>query len=61
MRIYISQAGAHTGETVELVGWMYNSRSSGKLRFLLVRDGTGLMQCIVSKLERKRTKFVNDV
>jgi len=57
MRIYISQAGAHTGETVELAGWLYNSRSSGKLRFLLVRDGTGLMQCVVSKSDVSEEDF----
>jgi len=34
---------------VTLAGWLYNSRSSGKLLFLIVRDGTGLCQCVVEK------------
>ncbi len=34
---------------VTLSGWLYNSRSSGKLVFLILRDGTGLCQCIVEK------------
>ncbi len=37
------------GQTVTLAGWLYNSRSSGKLIFLIIRDGTGLCQCIVEK------------
>jgi asparaginyl-tRNA synthetase len=39
----------HEGEEVTLAGWLYNSRSSGKVQFLLLRDGTGLCQCIVEK------------
>jgi asparaginyl-tRNA synthetase len=35
------------GRRVELRGWLYNSRSSGKLRFLQVRDGSGIIQCVV--------------
>ncbi len=35
------------GQVVTLKGWLYNQRSSGKLRFLQVRDGTGIIQCVV--------------
>lgn len=35
------------GETVRVCGWLYNSRSSGKLRFLIVRDGSGYVQGVV--------------
>ncbi len=49
MRIYIDQASEHVGEEVEIAGWLYNKRSSGKLRFLILRDGTGLMQAVVFK------------
>ena len=35
------------GKTVALHGWLYGKRSGGKVVFLLVRDGTGLCQCIV--------------
>ena len=37
------------GQRVTLCGWLYNSRSSGKVQFLVLRDGTGLCQCIVEK------------
>jgi asparaginyl-tRNA synthetase len=39
----------HVDKEVSLFGWLYNSRSSGKVQFLIVRDGTGLCQCIVEK------------
>ena len=39
----------HTGSEVRLSGWVYHLRSSGKLVFLVLRDGTGLCQCIVEK------------
>ncbi len=51
MRIYIDQASGHVGEEVEIAGWLYNKRSSGKLRFLILRDGTGLMQATVSQAD----------
>lgn len=46
---YIDQLKDHIGETVTLKGWLYNSRSSGKLVFLQLRDGTGIVQCVVFK------------
>lgn len=49
MRIYIEDAGKHVGEEVQIAGWLYNKRSSGKLFFLIMRDGTGLMQQVVFK------------
>jgi len=48
---WIRDVGAHDGQTVTLKGWLYNQRSSGKIRFLQVRDGTGVMQCIVFRKE----------
>jgi len=45
----IERAGAFSGQQVTLSGWVYNTRSSGKIRFLLLRDGTGLMQCVFVK------------
>jgi asparaginyl-tRNA synthetase len=47
--VYIEDIGRHDGETVTLKGWLYNRRSSGKLHFLLLRDGTGILQCVVFK------------
>jgi asparaginyl-tRNA synthetase len=46
---YIDQLAGKIGETVTLKGWLYNSRSSGKLVFLQLRDGTGTVQCVVFK------------
>ena len=48
-RVYIEEIGKHVGEEVILKGWLYNRRSSGKIHFLQVRDGTGVIQAVVSK------------
>ena len=48
---YIEDISSHEGETVEIRGWLYNARSSGKLRFLLIRDGTGIIQAVAFKKE----------
>jgi asparaginyl-tRNA synthetase len=48
-KIYISDAKDHVGKEVRIHGWLYNKRSSGKLWFLLLRDGTGLMQAVFFK------------
>ncbi len=48
-KVYISETGDYEGREVLLEGWLYNKRSSGKLRFLLVRDGTDIIQCVVFK------------
>jgi asparaginyl-tRNA synthetase len=47
--VYIEDIGRHEGAEVTLKGWLYNRRSSGKLHFLQVRDGTGVLQCVVFK------------
>ncbi len=41
----------HAGHAVTIRGWLYNQRSSGKLQFLEVRDGTGIVQAVVAKKE----------
>ena len=46
---YINQLSEHVGEEVTLKGWLYNLRSSGKLLFPQLRDGTGVVQCVVFK------------
>jgi asparaginyl-tRNA synthetase len=48
-RIRIEEAHAHTGESVEIAGWLYNLRRSGKIAFPILRDGSGLMQCVAVK------------
>jgi asparaginyl-tRNA synthetase len=47
--VYIENVGAHEGSEVTLRGWVYNKRSSGKLQFVLLRDGTGIIQCVAFK------------
>jgi len=49
--VYIQQIASHEGKSVTLRGWLYNKRSSGKLIFLQVRDGTGTIQCVVFRPE----------
>ncbi|MFN3822230.1 MAG: OB-fold nucleic acid binding domain-containing protein, partial [bacterium] len=57
MIAYIDDIAKYSGEEVTLRGWLYNSRSSGKLIFLLLRDGTGIIQCVVSKSEVTDEEF----
>src|SRR6185503_21212744 len=45
----ISELATHIGDEVTLKGWLYNMRSSGKLLFPQLRDGTGIAQCVVAK------------
>ncbi len=45
----VSEISRHEGKTVVLEGWLYNSRSSGKIAFLSLRDGTGIIQCVLRK------------
>jgi asparaginyl-tRNA synthetase len=47
--IRIQDAPAHVGQTVEIRGWLVHRRSSGKVQFLVVRDGTGLLQCVAGR------------
>ncbi len=46
---YISGIAEYVGRDATISGWLYNIRSGGKLKFLLVRDGTGMIQAVVSK------------
>ncbi len=48
---YIEDIGKFEGKKVTLKGWLYNKRSKGKIHFLLVRDGTGIIQCVMMKDE----------
>ncbi len=49
MNITISQAPEHNEKTVTIGAWLENKRSSGKIAFLQLRDGTGFMQAVVAK------------
>ena len=49
VRSYVDDLKQQIGKEVSLQGWLYNKRSSGKIRFLLLRDGTGVVQCVMVK------------
>ncbi|HLH75488.1 MAG TPA: asparagine--tRNA ligase [Candidatus Binataceae bacterium] len=49
--VYIEALGRHVGQEVTLKGWLHNRRSSGKIHFLQVRDGSGICQCVASRAE----------
>jgi asparaginyl-tRNA synthetase len=48
---YISDLRRHVGEAVTLKGWLYNKRGSKSLFFLVLRDGSGMVQCVVNQSE----------
>ena len=49
MHVYIENIGGHEGQEVTIQGWLHNRRSSGKIHFLIIRDGTGFIQAVMSK------------
>lgn len=48
-KIFIKDLKQYDGKEVTLNGWVYNVRSIGKIWFLILRDGTGMLQCVVVK------------
>jgi asparaginyl-tRNA synthetase len=50
-RHWISELPAHVGETVAVQGWVVTTRSSGKIAFVVIRDGSGHVQGVVPKAE----------
>lgn len=49
LTVAISEASKHIGQAVSIKGWIYNRRSSGKILFLQIRDGTGVLQAVLSE------------
>jgi len=49
--VRIKDLPKHVGERVTVRGWLYNKRASGKLQFPIIRDGSGYLQCVMSKKE----------
>lgn len=47
----IAELSQHAGESVTVRGWLYHKRAGGKIRFLVVRDGSGYLQAVVSKAD----------
>ncbi len=58
-RAQISKISAFEGQEVTIKGWLYNKRSSGKLRFLLVRDGSAIIQCVVFRNDVSEQVFAD--
>lgn len=56
---YISEIAKHAGEEITIKGWLYNKRSSGKLAFLEIRDGSGLIQGVASKKDVSDETWAN--
>ncbi len=56
-RTTIDQLSRHVGAEVTLNGWLYNRRSSGKIHFLLLRDGSGICQCVASRADLGAESF----
>ncbi len=46
---YIADIAKYLGQEVTLQGWIYNSTQKGKLQFIMLRDGTGIIQCVLFK------------
>ena len=57
LKAYIGEIAPHVGQVVRLEGWVYNYRTGGKLFFLMLRDGTGIMQCVAFKPEIGADRF----
>jgi asparaginyl-tRNA synthetase len=55
--VYVEELAVHEGERVTINGWLAACRSSGKLSFLQVRDGTGTVQCVVSRADASPEVF----
>jgi asparaginyl-tRNA synthetase len=49
MHVYIEDIGVHVGDEITIKGWLHNRRSSGRIHFLILRDGTGFVQAVMSK------------
>lgn len=59
MRYYIEDLKNYIGQQVELKGWAFNLRGSKNYKFLILRDGTGLCQCVIAEDSCDKTSFQN--
>jgi len=57
--VYVKDIAAYEGQRVTIKGWLYNRTDKGKLQFLLVRDGTGIIQCVVSQKDASPQAFAD--
>jgi asparaginyl-tRNA synthetase len=57
--VHIDRIGEHVGDAVTVKGWLANRRSSGKIHFLVVRDGTGFLQVVMGKKDVDEATFAH--
>jgi asparaginyl-tRNA synthetase len=57
MHVHIEDIGTHEGDEVTIKGWLHNRRSSGKIHFLTLRDGSGFIQAVMSKATVGEERF----
>ena len=57
MHTTIEKIGEHVGRTVTIKGWLHNRRSSGKIHFLTIRDGSGFLQVVMGKRDVDESTF----
>jgi asparaginyl-tRNA synthetase len=55
--VYIRDVANYVGQEITLKGWLYNKRDKGRLQFLLVRDGTGIIQAVAFEKELSAEAF----
>ncbi|MCK4575647.1 asparagine--tRNA ligase [candidate division WOR-3 bacterium] len=55
--VYIKDVSKYSEKEITIKGWLYNKRSSGKIHFLLIRDGTGIIQSVAVKGEISEEEF----
>ena len=55
--VYIRDAARHVGCAIAIKGWLYNKRAKGRLQFLILRDGTGMMQAVAFKDDLSAESF----
>lgn len=53
----VNEVGSYENGKVRLKGWLYNKRSSGKIIFVILRDGTGIIQCVASQRDIGKELF----
>lgn len=56
-KIYIEELNNYIGQEIELSGWVTHKRSSGKIRFIVMRDGTGICQLVFVKNQVSEETF----
>lgn len=55
--VYIEKINQHVGQEISIKGWLYNKTDKGKLRFLLIRDGTGIIQAVAVQKDLSPVMF----